>query len=147
MGAALAVGCGPGAQGILPAPAGPCRVVGSGGRTGGGLEVRRVFLAFSDGRPDVTVAPGDTPRAAAEVQTRGNGTLRATWLVDGVPVETVACPVRSGDTVRIELGAALPTFEPGPHRLALRIDHPAPGFALPNLRFFVAAFPARRGVP
>ena len=135
LGAAAVAGCG-GLTPVVPPPSQP-RL--SGGTTTGPLTIRRIELTFPDGRPQTTVARNSPLTARAVVQFNGTGPFRAAWVVDGRSVELVTAMVTFGDTLTIESGAAtvLPTFEPGPHELSLRIEEPKTTLPSPLIRYNV----------
>lgn len=138
--AILGVGCvapGPGAPGSQP----PYRL--SGGFTAGPLAVRRVELTFGSGRPEATVRREERVGARAVIRFAGSGPFDAAWVVDGRPVETVALMITFGDTLTLETAAPLPTFEPGPHAVTLRIHAPAGAPPAPSITYLVTADAAR----
>ncbi len=132
----LVLGC---AAGFSPAPHPTHEVLGSAGRTAGPLELSRVELSFAGGLGEATVSQGEQLAATALLRFDGNGQFRATWVVDGRVLGAVSFPVTFGSTVRLRTGAAvvLPTFEPGPHRVTLRVIEPALAFAVPSISYFV----------
>ncbi len=114
-------------------------VTGSGGRTTGPLELTRIEMNFSNGRGDITVPMNSSLGAYAVIRSNGNGLFRAAWEVDGRPLEELAFNMSFGSTltVRTGQGTILPTFEPGPHRLSLKVREPVPAFSVPVIEYFV----------
>lgn len=136
----LGMGCaapGPGAPASQP----PYRL--SGGITAGPLAVRRVELTFGSGRAEVTARRDERVGARAVIRFAGSGPFDAVWVVDGRPVETVALLITFGDTLTLETGAPLPTFEPGPHAVTLRIHAPAGAPPAPSITYVVTTDAAR----
>ena len=125
--------------GSAAAPGAPYRITGAGGKTSGPLQITRIELTFANQQAEATVPQDARLHARAVIRTDGNGPLRATWLVDGRPLETVALNLSLGSTVTLQTGAGtrLPTFEPGPHSVTLRVQEPAPPFPVPVIRYFV----------
>ncbi len=124
-------------------------VTGSGATP---LTVSRVALSFAGGSVLEVVRPGAPVRVRARLTTTGSGLLRAVWeLAD--PSSTAGKPVfRPVHTVRRYLAGSgehvldsplLPSRRAGSYLVRLRITDPAPGFALPRLRYFVNAGSAR----
>jgi len=111
----------------------------SGGTTTGPLEVARVALTFSNGRGDITVPAHTKLGATAVIRFNGNGLFRAMWQVDGRDLEVVNVTVTYGDTLRLPMRgrAALPTFDPGPHRVTLNVLSPQNTLAIPEISYFV----------
>jgi hypothetical protein len=120
-----------------PLPQGPSYA----GAAAGPLRVRRIALAFADGRAGATVPRNARLRARATIELDGSGPFRGTWLADGVPVEVVVRSVAAGETLVLETSAAtvLPTVEPGPHEISFRVESPAASPGAPVLRYAVAA--------
>jgi hypothetical protein len=135
LGLLLGAGCGQ----LTPVPVPMDSAQVSGGATTGPLVVRRVELQFTDGRPRATVPQGETVTARARIRFDGTGLLRATWLVDGRALQTVSMPVSYGDSLTLDSspGILLPTFEPGPHEVVLRIDQPAGALTVPAIVYTV----------
>ncbi|MBI5441231.1 MAG: hypothetical protein HY900_08480 [Deltaproteobacteria bacterium] len=121
---------------VVPPPSQP-RL--SGGTTTGPVSIRRVELSFADGRPLANVPRNSRVGARAVVQFNGTGPFRASWLVDGRPVELVSTMVSFGDTLTFDTAPAtvLPTFEPGAHEVSLRVEQPATTLPSPQIRYFV----------
>ncbi len=116
------------------------------------LTVSRVALSFASGSVLEVVRPGAPVRVRARLMTTGSGLLRAVWeLAD--PSSTAGKPVfRPVHTVRRYLAGSgehvldsplLPSRRAGSYLVRLRLTDPAPGFALPQLRYFVNAGSAR----
>lgn len=99
----------------------------------------RVELVFPNGRGDITI-PLRYPefRAYAMLQFAGSGVFQGTWKVDGRVMGAVAEPTVFGDGL-ILTSPALPTFEPGLHRVTLEVTAPAPAFRVPTVTYFVTA--------
>ena len=125
--------------GTAATPGVPYRITGAGGKTSGPLQITRIELMFANQQAEVTVPQYARLHARAVIRTDGNGTLRATWLVDGRPLEAVALSLSFGSTVTLQTSAdtRLPTFEPGPHTVTLQVQEPAPPFPVPVIRYFV----------
>jgi len=134
----------PGEGSRSPSPG--VEVVGSGGRTAGPLGLVRAELTFDNALGEATVARGEPLGACGTLRFDGNGLLRAAWEVDGRTLEVVSAHVVFGNSVRVCTGAGtvLPTFEPGPHQVTLRVQEPRPDFEIPTLRYFVTGEPYRR---
>ena len=102
-------------------------------RTIGPLSIRRIELRFANGQGMVTV-PQHTPklRAFAEITYSGSGLLQAAWEVDGRIISLVREYLTFGGRVVIASPEppVLPTFEPGLHRVTLRLD---PGTFAPEV--------------
>ncbi len=140
VGLLLLAGCAAGQPGA-PAPArpGPAVRVTGGGATTGPLVIDRVEITFQNGFGSITLDRGARLTARAVVRFSGNGVFRATWLVDGRPLEQVQHIVTYGNTLTVEAGRAipLPTFEPGGHTLTLKVEQPAGAIPAPVVRYFV----------
>ncbi len=121
-----------------PSPLPTVRVTG-GGKTTGPLVIDRIEITFENGFGSITVDRGARLTARAVVRFSGNGVFRATWLVDGRPLEQVQHLVTYGETLTVEAGrvAPLPTFEPGGHTLTLKVEQPAGAIRAPVVRYFV----------
>lgn len=134
-----------GAGGFRPPVAG-VEVVGSGGSTHGPLRLVRAELAFDNNLGEATVARGEPLGVCGMLRFDGNGLLRAVWEVDGRVLEQVSTHVVFGNTLRVCTGpaAVLPTFEPGPHQVTLRVQEPPPSPELPSVRYFVTGEPYQR---
>ncbi len=133
-------GCGTApVAGTAPAPPAAPVFRLSGGATTGPLAVRRVEIVFPNGRGEIMVPRSAALRAEAVIRFNGNGPFRAVWVVDGRPVEIVAQMIAFGDTLTLGTSPAtvLPTFEPGPHTVTLRIEQPAPPFPVPVVSYIV----------
>jgi hypothetical protein len=119
---------------------------GSGGKTTGPLNITRVELNFQNDRGEITVPLKSRISAYAVIRFDGNGLFRASWEADGRVLEEVAIHVVFGKTLTLTTRPAtiLPTFEPGPHYVALRIKEPVPGFDIPVIRYFVTGEAARK---
>ncbi len=110
------------------------------GSTTGPLTVQRVALQFANGQGNTTV-DRNTPALAVSAHIRylGNGTLTGRWLVDGRTIATINTPLVFGTDITLHsdaTGVALPTFEPGPHKVSLVLD--GQGVVIPAVRYFVA---------
>lgn len=114
-------------------------ISGSGGNTGGPLRIKRIELNFQNDRGEITVPLNSRLKAYAVIRFDGNGLFRASWVVDGRVLEEVAITVTYGNTLTIWTSSStiIPTFEPGPHTLTLRIKEPKPHFKIPVIRYFV----------
>lgn len=112
---------------------------GSGGKTTGPLKITRIELNFSNNRGEITVPINSRLRPYAVIRFDGNGLFRAAWEVDGRKLEEVAIPVTFGNTLTLYIreGTVLPTFEPGPHRLTLKVYEPLTNFEIPFITYFV----------
>ncbi len=112
---------------------------GSGGKATGPLKMTRIELNFSNNLGDITIPMNSRLDAYAIIRFDGNGLFRASWLVDGRILEHVAINVTSGNTLtlRTAAGTIIPTFEPGPHSLTLKVEEPVPGFKIPVITYFV----------
>ncbi len=132
---ALLAGC----AGAPQAPPGPPALPPvQGGATTGPLRIERLEITFPNGFGSITVPKGARLAARAVIRCSGNGAFRADWVVDGRVVETVTRTVTYGKTFELTTPAgALPTFEPGPHTVTLRIREPRPGFDPPVVRYLV----------
>ncbi len=115
-------------------------ISGSGGATSGPLKVDRVELNFQNDRGEITVSVNEKLKAYAVIRFSGNGLFRAFWVVDGRVVEEVTLTLAFGNTLTLwtRPETVLPTFEPGPHTLTLKIEQPKPAFKVPAIRYFVA---------
>ena len=111
----------------------------SGGTNTGPLELRRMELTFSNDRGEITVPFDSRLRATAIIRFDGSGLFRATWVLDGREIETVVINIVFGDTLKLSMkkGMHLPTFDPGPHQLTLKIQDPATALTLPVITYFV----------
>jgi hypothetical protein len=109
------------------------------------FSLRRLELRFDNGRGDVTV-PRDSRDLTAYVDVLFNGTgqLIAQWEVDGRVLAVVHEYLTFGSrtTIRTPTVPPLPTFEPGLHRLTLRVLQPAVSFEIPVITYYVTAAPA-----
>ncbi len=118
------VGCG-----HLSAPTGeavPPTHTLSGGQTTGPLGISRIEITFPNRRGDITVPIRTELTAQATIRFHGNGLFRAVWRVDGRDLERVNLTITHGDTLHLPMArTALPTFEPGRHRVSLSILAPA----------------------
>jgi len=128
-----------GCANLRPVDAPPPYIHLSGGMTTGPLALRRIELQFPNQRGEITVALHSHLTARASVQFNGNGLFRADWVVDGRVVEAISFMVTFGDTLTIDTAptTVLPTLEPGPHELTLRIEQPIPSFSVPVIRYWV----------
>jgi hypothetical protein len=137
---AMLLGCNDMTKQSQTAPAQPPYYRLSGGTTTGPLQVKRVELLFPNNRGDITVPINSKLSVKAIVQFNGNGLFRATWEVDGRVLENVAINVSYGDTLELvaKKTTVLPTFEPGPHRVTLKIEQPKTSFVVPTVNYFVA---------
>jgi hypothetical protein len=125
---------------LRPVDAPPPYIHLSGGVTTGPLVLRRIELQFPNQRGEITVPLHSQLTARAIVQFNGNGLFRADWVVDGRVIETISLMVTYGDTLTIDTAptTVLPTLEPGPHELTLRIEQPAPSLTVPLIRYWVS---------
>ncbi len=109
------------------------------------FSLQRVELRWEDGRGETTV-PKDFAGLAgyADILFNGNGQLIARWEVDGRTLAIVHEFLTFGSRVTIRTPSVppLPTFEPGLHRLTLRVVQPATNFEIPVIRYFVTGAPA-----
>jgi hypothetical protein len=109
------------------------------------FSVRRLELRFDNGRGDVTV-PKDSANLVAYVDIlfNGSGQLIAQWEVDDRVLAVVHEYLTFGSrtTIRTPAVPPLPTFEPGLHRLTLRVLQPAVSFEVPVITYYVTAAPA-----
>jgi hypothetical protein len=109
------------------------------------FSVRRLELRFDNGRGDVTV-PKDSANLVAYVDIlfNGSGQLIAQWEVDDRVLAVVHEYLTFGSrtTMRTPTVPPLPTFEPGLHRLTLRILQPPVNFEIPVITYYVTAAPA-----
>ncbi|MBI5069188.1 MAG: hypothetical protein HZB56_13210 [Deltaproteobacteria bacterium] len=116
----------------------------------GVLTIRRIEIAFPNGRGEITVPLGATLAARAVVDCVGNGPLLGRWVVDGRPIQEVNQTVTFGASLALETAAVpgLPTFEPGLHEVTLQLTTPAVGFAIPVARYVVesASGPGRGAI-
>ncbi|MBI1820996.1 MAG: hypothetical protein HYR79_04730 [Nitrospirae bacterium] len=130
-------GCSP----LAPIPVQSETVHFSGGSTTGPLTIRRVELRFSNGQAETIVPRNGKLSTQAIIQFNGNGLFRASWLVDDRVVEAVSTTVTFGNTLTVDMAppTRLPTFEPGQHRLTLRIEQPVSSLTIPTLIFMVTA--------
>jgi hypothetical protein len=129
-----------GCSSLTPYPAEPETIHFSGGGTTGPLAIRRIELQFSNGRAEMTVPRNGRLAARAIVQVKGNGFFKGAWVVDDQVVEIISTMVTFGDTLTIDMAPStiLPTFDPGRHRLTLKIDQPLfSGLTIPNLFYTV----------
>ena len=111
---------------------------------GGAFGLAQVRLRWEDGGMDAAVPKGFAPLVAyLDLKATGTGILVAQWLVDGVPVATLARPLAFGAVTTLDTRdlPALPTTEPGPHLVTLRILAPAVTFTVPSIRYFVQLDP------
>jgi hypothetical protein len=99
--------------------------------------VTRLELVFANGRGEITV-PQRYPdlRVFGLLRFHGIGVAQGTWKVDGRIVAPVAEPTVFGEDLILST-PALPTFEPGQHRVTLELTVPQPGFKVPEIIFFV----------
>jgi hypothetical protein len=110
------------------------------------FSVRRLELRFDNGRGDVTVPKDSTALAAyADILFNGSGQLIVQWEVDDRVLAVVHDYLTFGSRtiIRTPTVPPLPTFEPGLHRLTLRVLQPAVSFDIPVITYFVTAAPAR----
>jgi hypothetical protein len=128
-----------GCSSLTPVPAEPETIHFSGGGTTGPLAIRRVELQFSDGRAGMTVPRNSKLAARAIVQVKGNGLFKGSWVVDDQVVEIISTMVTFGDTLTIDMAPStlLPTFDPGQHRLTLKVDQPVSSLAMPTIVYGV----------
>ncbi len=98
------------------------------GTTSGALFLDRLELTFDNGAATATVAPNQHLVATGLLHYAGNGTLHATWSVDGRPLQVVVHPLVYGTTATLTGGeqVAFPTFEPGNHVVELEVVGRAP---------------------
>jgi len=120
-------------------------ITGSGGETTGPLKIIRIELNFSNDRGDMTIPRNSELCAFAIIRFNGNGLFRASWEVDGMPLEEVAIHITFGNTINLRTGDStiIPTFEPGPHYLILRVKEPIPDFEIPAIKYFVTGEKAK----
>ncbi len=111
----------------------------SGGKTTGSLKITRIELNFSNNRGEITVPLNSKLYPYAIIRFDGNGLFRATWEVDGRILEEVAISITFGRTLTLHIreNTVLPTFEPGPHRITLKVHEPSTGFKIPVIAYFV----------
>ncbi len=109
-------------------------------RTQGPLSIRRIELRFADGRGYITI-PQKTRglRAYADLTFNGSGLLKAAWEVDGRVIGLVREYLTFGGqtTLASPEHPELPTFEPGLHRVTLRIDPSIPAPPPPTIFYMV----------
>ncbi|MBI5069189.1 MAG: hypothetical protein HZB56_13215 [Deltaproteobacteria bacterium] len=141
--AALAASGCAGPAAAPPPEAPPHRI--SGGASAGPLQVERVELLFPNGRGEIAVRRNAGLTARALIRFRGSGPLLARWAVDGMPVEQVSLLATFGDTLTLDTSTALPTFEPGRHRLALELLQPIARVSLRSISYVVTAEEADPG--
>lgn len=118
----------------------------TGGGAGSVLSIRRVAMEYDDGRVSAVLAPNSQLQARAVVGYSGTGLLEYSWEIaspPGTQGEPMFVPLVSrkqyllaGDQVVLQ-SPRLPTGHDGDYLLRLRIDKPAPSFALPILRYAV----------
>lgn len=134
----MMVGCA-GCSGVTPVMPRSVAPPPSSGPTSGPLAIRRIDLLFVDGRAETTVPRNSRLVVKAAVQFDGNGQFRGAWIVDGRVVGLMSRMVTYGQTVNLETGSEtiLPTFEPGPHDVRIRIDEPATALPMPVIRYWV----------
>ncbi len=111
----------------------------SGGKTTGSLKIRRIELNFSNNRGEITVPLNSGLYPYAIIRFDGNGLFRATWEIDGRILEEVAINITFGRTLTLHIrkNTVLPTFEPGLHRITLKVHEPSTGFKIPVITYFV----------
>ncbi len=118
------------------------------GGAAGSYGVERLALTFENGSVIDVAEPEAELRAVARVTFSGSGLLRAVWEVTdpaGISGDAVLRPlvtVRRYVVARgsIELRSPpLPTHLTGSYRVRLRVTEPVPGFAAPELRYYVQA--------
>ena len=132
-------------QGAVAPPRVPQFQVTGGGTTGP-LRVERVELVFDSGLGEATVPQHARVGARAVIRFSGNGPFRAQWRVDGRVLEVADLLVTFGSTLTLPTAerTVLPTYEPGPHEVALEILQPAITFRVPSIRYFVTMEQPRR---
>jgi hypothetical protein len=120
-------------------------VVEVGTPAGSPFSLRRVELRWDNGRGDITV-PKDFADllAYADILFNGNGQLIVAWEVDGrtLSVQHEYLTFGGRTTLRTPKVPPVPTFEPGLHRLTLRVMQPPVSFQIPVITYFVQAAPA-----
>jgi hypothetical protein len=102
----------------------------------------RVELMFQNGRGDITV-PLRYPalQAYAILHFSGTGVFQGAWEVDGRLLSSVIEPVAFGEMLILAAPRIppLPMFEPGLHRVTLKVTSPKPPFKIPEISYFVTA--------
>jgi hypothetical protein len=111
-------------------------------QTTGPFALQRLELRFANGRGEITV-PRDTRKlkAFADIVYVGSGILTAAWEVDGRTLAIIHETLTFGARKVIESPDApeFPTFEPGLHRVTLRIISPTTDFIVPTINYYVEA--------
>ncbi len=118
----------------------------SGGSLGGVLSVQRVAMSFDDGRGNIIVSPQSELSARAMLNYTGSGLLEYSWEL-ATPGSTGGQPyffplisrkqyLLSGRSVVLQ-SPRLPTASVGQYIVRLRINRPAPPFAIPLIRYTV----------
>ncbi len=104
--------------------------------------VTHVELLFQNGRPDITV-PKNFPalRVYARATFQGSGLFDALWVVDGRIIGVVTESVMFGETLLFATPRqpAVPTYEPGIHRVTIQVRTPQVAGRIPAITYFVTA--------
>lgn len=111
----------------------------SSGDTTGPLTVRSIELKFQNGLGDITLTSETSPQPEAIIKFDGNGLFQAYWQVDGRDIEPIGINVTFGKTLKLRFSniAQIPTFQPGPHHISLRITNPQTNLTSPVITYFV----------
>lgn len=112
---------------------------GSGGKSTGPLAIKSIELTFQNRQGDITLAANSQPQPQALISFNGNGLFQAQWQVDGRTLEQVSLNVVFGKTLKLHPLATtqLPTFEPGPHTVILKILSPKTTLTSPAITYFI----------
>ncbi len=122
------------------------RVVITGAQAAG-LTATRQAIAFDNNTPARIVAPRQLLSAWSEVTLSGSGLVEGVWEIAEPPstsgqavfrtLRLVRQFAQAGVPLRLD-SPALPTAASGLYLLRLRLTRPAPAFAAPEIRYFVA---------
>jgi len=104
------------------------------------FSISYINLRFEDGTPFRVFPRNFRPVVAfADLKFEGTGTLRAQWVVDGLPFTLITTPLTFARQTTIDSGnlPGLPTLIPGLHEVTLNILQPAVEYMIPSLRYYV----------
>ncbi len=114
------------------------------------FSITRLQLYFENRRAEITVKRNQPLlKAYADIRFTGSGLLQGYWEVDGRILSNVNQHLVYGRTVTIQSPdiPALPTFDPGAHRVRFVITSPKEEIPLPEAVYFVRAEEFRKKLP
>lgn len=103
--------------------------------------LHKAELRFDNGRA-YRIVPRNSQHMQAELQLKmgGTGLITGIWILDGNPFRPFSQLAKQGDVtvIRTGLTPALPTIEPGLHRLTVQLTRPQ-SQSLPEISYYVEA--------